>query len=268
MAPELRVSNLNCNDLPEASIVGGSGPLSRRLGYRSDRAKFRMKSLVLPTLSEILDEVNDLPVSLTSSEQPLPSWPCPACTFVNSGLLVKCEVCDTPFSNTAAVIGGFIECAVDKTVNAEQESIEVEEEVLVQDGFWPSLREAVHSFVDCEISSVGSSWQDVGDVADFQDDDSDIVIVNLSQKPTVPPSWASRAESISTIGPAVSIPAAGVAAPPLKRAQPRKAGTPKENEPQSDTNWELDELEDRRLCFRQQRNQSPPHGQRQRRTKR
>lgn len=244
MSPALKSpKDLNCNDLPEASLVGGSGPLSRRLGHRDDRAKFRVKSLVLPTLSEDLAEDDDQSCSRTPSEQPLSSWSCPACTFANLGPVVKCEICGTLFNSTAAVIDASAASMVDKDG----------EDLSATESNWPSLHEAVYSFVDCEISSVGSSWQDIGDVVDFEDDDDDIVIVNASAELSVPLSWAARAKAISGSGPAISIPMAGVATPPLKRTQLSKADMPMENELQSNTNWELDCLEDRRICTRGQR---------------
>lgn len=252
MAPGLIVNNLNCTDLPEALLVGGSAPPSRRLGYRNDRAKFRVKSLVLPTLPEDVIEVNDE----ASSEQALSSWPCPSCTFMNSGWLLKCEVCETPHSDAPVSIEAFTECAVDEAISNAHCGIETGEDICTKD-MWPSLTEATHAFLDCEVSSVGSSWQDIGDAVEFEDDDCDALVVNPSHQPTVPLTWAAHAKAIAASGPAASIPAAGFVAPPMKRAQLKKVGILKDVDALDDINYELDGLEDRRLCVRQFRKLSP-----------
>lgn len=217
-------------------MVGGSGPLSRRIGYRDDRAKFRVKSLELPALMET---TGDFYHSLESSEYPPSSWPCRACTFVNSGWLPQCEMCESPVNAPAtsndSSSANLVQVAIDETA------------ITTKGGDWPSLRDALHSFVDCEISSVGSSWLEIGDT-EVVLEEGDVSIVHLSEQPA-PPSWAARAKGIAANGPAATLPSAGVALPPpLQKTHAAKhAESDKEAGKPDDENWDLLCLEDRRL---------------------
>merc|ERR1711879_1097671 len=91
---------LNCDDLPEASMPGGCGPISRRLGYRADRHKSRIKSLPLPALGEMCEDAD----TASESDQPTrtnpdDAWPCCICSFLNSSLMPLCEICGTARSS-------------------------------------------------------------------------------------------------------------------------------------------------------------------------
>lgn len=235
-------------------MAGGSGPLSRRYRYRDDRAKFRVKSLALPTLPE--DYIEEEKHEVSPDHDPS-SWPCSVCTFINSGWLLKCEVCETPCVN--AVAKREVPSEDVNGVDTMQENGETEERLCTKSDNWPSLTEAVHSFIDCEVSSLASSWQDLGEVANVEDDDSDVIIVNASHQSLEPVSWAALAKSIAASGPVVSLPAAGVTAPPLKGFQLKQARRRKDVDVQSEADWELDALEDRRLRIGKCRKASPPH---------
>lgn len=199
---------LNYEDLPESSLIGGSGPLSRRVGYRSDRAKFRMKSLAPPMVPEVVEEDDQ-----------------------NAPVCVRAVESDKASSK--------------ENISAPPYISERPLSTATQNDEWPSLQEAIHSFVDCEVSSISSSWLDVDSVARV--DDGDIHIVNPLKQ--TPESWAARAKAVASHGPAASIPASGVVAPRLKRAQSRKQDKAKQVESIDDNNWELDCLEERRLWY-------------------
>lgn len=257
----MRGPTVNCSDMPEASLVGGSGPLSRRIGYRSDRAKFRVKSLAVPMLPEGLVQMSTLVAddgveaycSTALSGQFSSSWACPACTFLNSTWLKRCEICNTPVDSLTPLTGTSLESAAQNTAAAARSNTNADGE----HHDWPSLQEAASSFVDCEISSVGSSWLNVADAEAVVDDESDVLVVNPPEEFAQLQSWAARAKSIAAFGPAVSIPAAGVVAPPLQRVQAPKEGTAEEAETSaempSEVHSELDALENRRLHPRPQK---------------
>jgi hypothetical protein len=122
---------------------------------------------------------------------------------------------------------------------------------------WPSLSEAIHAFVDCEVSSVGSSWLDIGDAHDIHCEDDDVILVNSSEKSPPEPSWAARAKSVASVGPVASLPVSGVVTPPLQKVPLRRAGKAKETEPLDDVDWDLECFESRRLCIGMGRSQSP-----------
>lgn len=269
--------SVNYSDAPETSLMGGSGPLSRRM-CSSDALsevlvkkpchgkvkKFRVKSLALPMLREddydvpsLLAEVPETS-TVYSAEQPSLPWFCRTCTFKNHGELPRCEMCDAPAEDA------LVE---DTPTDASWEHVSVSPAYAVQEGDWPSLEEAIHSFVKCETASVGSSWVDIDEVGGHAEDGDDVVLV-AGQKQPSPPSWAGRAKSIATQGPVAAIPFAGVATPPLRRAVTRKLDQFTKDEEydlwddeDKFDNWDLDSLASRRLGTRPQDRQRSPERQ-------
>jgi len=208
--------------------------------YSDNRAKFHMKSLPLPSL----DETDDQDILPPSNLQVLP-WTCLVCTFVNMGEVACCEMCESPAntrpdSSSQRFREHTAACSIasPKAVyNTASKSCE---------GGWPSLPEAVHSFVECEVASVGSSWLDLGDEEGDVVEDGDILILKAVDQPT-PQSWADRAKRIASQGPAVAIPAVGVLPPPLMLTEIRKHVKVNESGILGDDNWDLDCLEGRRM---------------------
>lgn len=220
--------SLNYQDAPEVALIGGSGPLSRRVGYRSDRTKFRVRSLD----QGIDDESLVLPVLAENTDED--AWFCLACTFANHGELKECEMCGTPANH--------------RPVEASWEHVPAlgDTEVLKDD--WPSLHEATHSFVDCEISSLGS-WLDIGNEESTVLDESCVVVVNPAEQRSVG-SWAARAKAVASQGPAASVPAAGFVAPSQQVLQSKKHKDVQEASISDVDDSVLDCLEERRLCPR------------------
>lgn len=241
--------SINYSDTPEVSLIGGSGPLSRRVGYRKDRTKFRVKSLAFPMIAEVGDEDNG---TRSATDQHGLPWSCRTCTFVNHGELLTCEMCHTP-ANGGSVIDNPIEASWEhvsiNSVRALHKLPDAASPTSGLDGDWPSLGEAIHSFVECEVSSVGSSWLDIDVEGGIVEDDCGAYIVTGMKDPATQASqtWAARARDVAAQGPAAAIPAAGVLAPRLQSAQPKKQEKDREVGMVDDDNWELDRLEGRRL---------------------
>merc|ERR1712232_1355127 len=202
----------------------------------------------LPSVEEKVDDED----TLAPSDLQVSPWTCHACTFTNMGELTCCEMCQTPASErdsspwTALDSSSelFCEDSVAGSIIAPQEAKHAALNSF--EGGWPSLPEAVHSFVECEISSMGSSWLDIGDEEGDVESDEGIVIVTGPTQPA-PQSWADRAKRIASQGPAVAIPAEGVLAPPSNRTEIRKHAKVCESGMLGDDNWDLGCLEGRRL---------------------
>jgi len=221
---------MNCEDVPEAKMVGGSGPLSRRLGFRNDRAKFRVKSLPLPVLAEAGDDD-----ALCSSVQCGSPWSCHVCTFFNSACEL-CAMCEAP-ADGSVIVGNSTEMSLEVKANNSEMPLPMKEID------WPTLKEAADSFVDCEISSTASSWLEIGGA---WEEDGDITILQIPQQPR-PQSWAARAKVIAASGPPAMLPAAGFVVPPLQKAPAVKEVKCEDTEMKEDDDWDLHCLEDRRL---------------------
>jgi hypothetical protein len=209
---------------------------------QQSKSKFRAKSLAYPnqSLPALLEDNIDGVHSAQASEEKTLPWSCSSCTFANSGWLQLCEMC----GNLAS--GELKDAARSTAVEIKDRSSEEKAWDAEQD--WPSLSEAIHAFVDCEVSSVGSSWLDIGDAVAIHCD-GDVILVNSSESLPPETSWAARAKSIAAVGPVTSLPVSGVVAPPLQKIQPRRASKVKELVPLDDFDWDLEGLENRRLCF-------------------
>jgi len=221
---------VNCEDVPETYMVGGSGPLSRRLGFRNDRAKFRVKSLPLPVLAEAGDDDE-----LCSSVQGGSPGSCRILWSFNSACEL-CAMCEAP-------AGGSATAANSTEVSSEVKANNSEMSLAMKEFDWPTLKEAADSFVDCEISSTASSWLEIGAA---WEEDGDIVVLQLPQQPR-PQSWAARAKVIAASGLPAMLPAAGFVAPPLQKAFAVKEVKSEDTELKEDDDWDLHSLEDRRL---------------------
>merc|ERR1712046_103881 len=106
----------------------------------------------------------------------------------NHGGLSKCEMCATPASDCSVVDVSWTQGAIN-SAHVSQEVFDAAPQTVGLKCDWPSLEEAAHSFVECEISSVGSSWLDIGDEGGCVEEEGDIVVVNRSNQPA-PQSWA------------------------------------------------------------------------------
>lgn len=54
------------------------------------------RSAVSPISAKRLSPRPKSSVAVSSSTDPVAPWPCPTCTFLNSRLLPRCEICDSP----------------------------------------------------------------------------------------------------------------------------------------------------------------------------
>lgn len=231
---------LNCDDLPEANVWAlGRGPATR--GRLAKQSKHRVKNVEIPRLTS-LAEAGDESCDDDGFHSTAGDWHCHACTFLNHGLLPRCEVCgaDRHAAIPAASVVKGPELALDEQVAlATLRSITE----------WPALPQVeTDSWIECDVSSIASSWQDVGE-PDIEDDDTDAVLVNDCSVPpaapvqTHPPLWSAIVGSNAS---ALLAPTAEVAVrPPCVRKstfRPRARSTHEE-----DRDIDLDELDARRM---------------------
>jgi len=214
---------VNCEDLPEALIarncvgkVSGSGFLSRRF-YRS---RIRIRSLPLGAASEIQDEDHDWQ-----------TWQLEPELLEDS--MMEYRACEIPRQAPCQVVAVTLGESSDAELNNSSSAAD-----------WPSLQEAIHSFVECEVSSMGSSWLDV-DSHVYAAVDHEVVgflLLEIAESP----SWSARARAVAGNGPAPSLPATGAIAPPHRRALAKNKYC-RSVAVGPETNHDLDFLEDRRL---------------------
>eukprot|EP00928_Gymnodinium_smaydae_P090620 TRINITY_DN743_c0_g1_i11.p1 TRINITY_DN743_c0_g1~~TRINITY_DN743_c0_g1_i11.p1 ORF type:complete len:277 (+),score=44.21 TRINITY_DN743_c0_g1_i11:83-832(+) len=232
MARVLSAPVVNYLDMPEAASGGRSR--SRQGGYRSDRSKFRVKSLALPVVAE-----NDVQQAdtLLVADCDVQSWTCAGCTFINSGWLPRCELCETPRDRSVGAIAT-------SRGSSQNESFSIQE----QDQ-WPSLKESADEEGSFEVASVASSWLEVdddvkvlGDSDDGEEPGEAAVETSASQG-----SWASKAKVVAARGPAASLPASGVIAPPIHKAKPPSTSKIHDADVSQNEVDDLTLLEDRRL---------------------
>lgn len=203
-------ATLNTVDLPEAGITYSyqqrscGRPTHARRGVRRTGAKVAANAglLFVPECSELVAfDLAEIGCS-TSSEAEL-QWQCSACTFLNASAMPSCEVCGTPKQQRSTCIQ--ITTAIEQMPPHEQDVAS-----------WPSLAEAVDkSFAFCEVSSVGSSWLEIGETGEDLIDDETCSVTSflvlddasaLSQSKSSPPptasSWAARlAQTPGLVGP-------------------------------------------------------------------
>jgi len=202
----------NCEDLPEALIarncvgkISCSGFLSRRF-YRR---KMRIRSLPLGATSEIQDH----------------DW--------QTWQLMEYETCESPRQAPCHVVAVTACESLDGELNNSSSAAD-----------WPSLQEAIHSFVECEVSSMGSSWLDVDSHVDAAVDHEVAGFLLLEVAESL--SWSARAKAVAGNGQAPSLPATGAIAPPHRRALAKNKYS-RSVAVGSETDHDLDFLEDRRL---------------------
>jgi len=187
---------LNCEDLPEANIW--PRPLRQRNAHQVRR--HRAKLVGLPVLSEVGDE--DGHQYNTQDE-------------LQPGIYDR----EGHARNPASAVQGAAEAAPKAPLIGSAPSLD-----------WPPLPEAwevADSWIDCDVSSVASSWLDVGDAAQYagEDSEADIILVSEAEAPkrAGPPSWSAIVgKGVGTGMPPVQ----GVAAPPpFSRKLVVKVGT-------------------------------------------
>jgi len=186
-----------------------------------------MKPVTLPSLSEIMEN---------------------ACEDM---LLPRCETCETELSPGVATstsdITGKVNQALLITSTPSHD--------------WPALpegrlpvEEAANSWVDCDVSSVASSWLDIGAAEEHADNEDEVVFVDaagaaactLQPVPAVP-LWSAivgRQAGTATVPHAT-----GLLQPPLSRKRDVKARTETAAE-EDQQDVDLDELEARRMLGR------------------
>lgn len=236
---------LNCEDLPEADVYAlGNGPLSFRNrkahGYRA--SKPRMKLVGMPALSEMQSETENI----TDSEPQ--QWRCKACTLLNNALLPRCEVCETKRSDhSTKIVQGNVQKLEAAPLIGSTPSLD-----------WPALPvawELADSWIDCDVSSVASSWLDIGGTDEHADDDNDtdVILVTASggvhmqaPKPAGPPLWSAIVRQAED---AATLPVRHVAVPPAfsHRSSARPRTKSMEEDEQDDQDIALDVLHERRL---------------------
>lgn len=215
--------SLNCSDLPEAHYWNSKAK-------RNGRGKALFGPLpLLAEGSEDSDEDNAV-----GEDHPQPLWFCQASTFRNKELLPCCEIRhaekDAKGSVHEAIEGPFAQL------------------ILNQD--WPALPEA---WADCDVSSVASSWLDVGaaneqaglnEESDF--DESDIVLVHATSVQAVakPVLWSAVVgRRNAAMAPQFNVPLSASLLPPLTRRVDAQTKAVKEEE----IDAALDELDARRM---------------------
>eukprot|EP00408_Alexandrium_pacificum_P013604 CAMPEP_0171227382 /NCGR_PEP_ID=MMETSP0790-20130122/37814_1 /TAXON_ID=2925 /ORGANISM="Alexandrium catenella, Strain OF101" /LENGTH=326 /DNA_ID=CAMNT_0011693485 /DNA_START=113 /DNA_END=1094 /DNA_ORIENTATION=+ len=251
---------LNTDDLPEAALTAGGG--NRRLGCKTRCAQFWVRAFGLPIL---LEEEVETPEVADGDPPLVQEWSCPACTFVNHGLLPACEVCGTRR-------GALEQRHAYRQAPGAQEGVATTAE-------WPPLQHAIarddepsppevsDPWEHCEVSSVGSSWLDVDGAAtcaeleqelDLEAGESEaggLVLVDqppvgVPQEPSLPTSWAARASALPRPGTAAKSPAKGLVAPSTCQARPalggqnRHVGEEAREEEEEAEEGEIPELED------------------------
>lgn len=224
MAP----GKLNCDDLPEASVW----PRKNRT------SKLHGKYVGLPVVSEMPGESGDEFLA----DEPLRTsklWQCEACTLLNHDNRSFCEACNGPKSRTCS----------DSQEKQGNNSADLLSSMPSLD--WPALptkqfpeEESVESWIDCEVSSVASSWIDVGDMDEHLDNiDSGTVNVTATTDDSLAkktPSWSAIIGKSRGAGGKMA-----VMSPPAFR-QPLARKCPKVVEVE-DQDVLLNELETRRM---------------------
>jgi len=232
-------ATLNCDDIPEASRWGtGRAPVARFRGAKVDKSwKPRMKIVGLPAVSETGNGDSD--DNYPDWDEPQPEKVAPplcTCTLLNQALFPCSKACRWHQSKGVATkMHGYDLDANEVPVISSAPSLD-----------WPALPEvweAAESWVDCDVSSVASSWLEVGgaDQQPDSDDDSEFDIILVSdtgvqpRKPSGPLPWAAI---VGTNAGASRAPACGVAKLPPMSRQPvvktRTKSTEEDEDPDVD----------------------------------
>jgi hypothetical protein len=207
------------------------------LEIESIRAKFEKRDM-----DSIHEESEEDELMVSHEEQSLDgnhSWACQACTFLNNDLLQQCEVCDT---NRHGIVKD----------HSEQPSHSVEPPSLNECNDWPSLEEACMNVFICDVSSIASSWVEVPCIDESDEDVEDFIVVSDVPSTKIKAeekcvSWSARVASVASIGDAPKLPVAGVLMPPLSKKHDVQKRRKEDNEMMESCDWDLEDLEVRRL---------------------
>jgi len=236
----LHKPQLNFGDIPEASLPAARQH-AQRVGARQVPGRHRVKTISLPLFQEDIDDEEQEREVVQSEEVEDKTWSCAACTFLNSGLLDYCEVCQLERG------------AVPKDMTIQLSTSQALLSAVPEDS-WPSLEDSAESWVNCDISSVASSWLDVGCAEACIEEDGEesgtgalLVSAAAAQAATAPAtlSWAARVGALG--GPPPVAPAQGrrmAGSPLVCRAPVARRGQQAEEEGED---LDLLELLDRRL---------------------
>jgi len=220
-----------------------------------------MKPIGFPTLSKITDvsEDEDEDESKQSMDQWLgEQWQCQACTFRNHEMLARCEMCETERGGT---IGELI-AMNGSTCGSDWPGLSDPELPTQQHG------EAADSWRDCDVSSVASSWLDIGALDDHSDIDdvssvasswvdvcasddcADSIPASLSvanvqmPEPGKAPLWSAI---VGCHAGTANVPSAAVAVPPPLWHKPDMKSRTKASEKEHHGEVDLDEFEIRQM---------------------
>lgn len=224
----------NTLDLPDIGLAGTRAGKSRGLSRKQGRR----------SALELVPEDYELSGSEeTGDEEAEAPWECAACTFSNAGAMPSCEMCAKPRSGPSIARRALRAASAEKGISSDADA-----------DAWPSLLEATDkSWTLCEVSSVGSSWLDVGDTGQPAEDDdvtsSSVSFLVLGEVPASEPaagSWAALAAAGPR--PRTSEPPAAPA-PPLwhERRKGCGAAVSEKSKDAAVDAGELGELEERRL---------------------
>lgn len=218
---------LNIIDVPEAGLAGtrrgrSDGSSQAHRGERSLRKAalvFNQEDAEMPTEDDQQDDAG-------SHANPLEvAWACPACTFLNAGPLLACEMC----GSSRKQIQQYVHSADLPDKNF---------------AMWPTLHEAYEdSWGFCELSSIASSWHELEQPeAGFKEEDdassvsSFCVIVDMPPAERAAMSWADRIPG----GRAPHLPK--ILAPPLWHKQGARKTRSREAKGQDSEGCDLDDL--------------------------
>uniref|UniRef100_A0A7S4SBG2 RanBP2-type domain-containing protein n=1 Tax=Alexandrium monilatum TaxID=311494 RepID=A0A7S4SBG2_9DINO len=237
---------LNFDDLPEALLHGRGGlRRCRGMGMLAVAPRPRVKSLGLPRLDEgHAAEEGECALAWEAEAEVKEDsqWSCIACTFLNSGLLGACEMCQTQRE---------IQPPKDLPAGRVPDGDEDWPVLQPTPGDGRSLPEEMDSWVDCEVSSVGSSWLDIDSVQADQAEDAGLVLASSAPQALTAPevvTWATKARAAAGPGPAARAPVPRAAVPPARRApQARQVRPAREEGEAEEEDPDLLELEERRL---------------------
>lgn len=246
---------LNITDAPEVGILTGRSVENRRWtttarGRIVARRQPGRTNVAMPKLPEGFAVADLDPMASSDSDvdshDPLAfldsdAWMCPTCTLANHPEALACEACETPRPAGDIVVSIAAAGRRRAPTPGAAEPQEVGEA-------WPTLAESEDSWELCDVSSLASSWLDIGDADESIEEDGSATLVtgagvSWTEPPPAPPSYAAMATKAGV----VAAPAPRAPRPPPMthafRAEPRT----KKKDTDAEEDVELDEVECRRL---------------------
>lgn len=283
MAQIARRPALNVVDAPEVGILTGRRVASRRMAPRSRNVQAGY--MALPKLPEGFavadfdpEEASDSDIDSHSAS----AWACEACTLLNRSGARACAVCDKPRPNrlghfpkdvldsdawtcrTCTLTNRDDACACEvcatprpagdivtavAATGRRRASVPGEAAAPGAGEAWPTLADSVESWELCDVSSLASSWLDIGDDDEIIEEDGSAILVTdtsgacRDQRPA-PPSYAAMA---TKAGVAVSPAPRAPRLPPMAHAAHAEPRTKQKDTGAEEEDVELDELECRRI---------------------